>query len=150
MKRKVLGRTELEVSTLSLGTWQFGGAWGKEFSQKEVSQMVAVARDAGVNMIDTAECYGNHVAEALIGEAIKGQRDQWVLATKFGHDYETGVRAGPAALRGLPIPSKTRSRDRENPATCGPGPTGPSGRDGIRPRERGGWRCGSPYPAGRG
>jgi len=45
------------------------------------------AMDAGINLIDTAECYGDHLAERLIGEAIAGQREKWIVATKFGHKF---------------------------------------------------------------
>src|SRR5262249_17119950 len=41
----------------------------------------------GINLIDTAECYGDGVSESLIGRALRGQRGEWVIATKFGHRY---------------------------------------------------------------
>jgi aryl-alcohol dehydrogenase-like predicted oxidoreductase len=87
MKYRVLGRTGLRVSVVGVGTWQFGGEWGKTFDQDEVNAMFAAARDCGINLIDTAECYGDHLSEALIGAAIEGQRDQWVLCSKFGHHF---------------------------------------------------------------
>ena len=40
-----------------------------------------------MNLVDTAECYGDHLAEALIGAAIGQRRDDWVIATKFGHRF---------------------------------------------------------------
>ena len=86
MKYRMLGKTGLEVSVVGLGTWQFGGQWGKHFAQTEVDQIIAAARERGINFIDTAECYGeNHLSESLIGKAIRGQRSNWILATKFGH-----------------------------------------------------------------
>jgi aryl-alcohol dehydrogenase-like predicted oxidoreductase len=91
MKYRKLGRTGLKVSVIGLGTWQFGGEWGKEFAQDEVTAMLGRARDLGINLIDTAECYGDHVSERLIGQAIKdlgGERSEWVIATKFGHKYQ--------------------------------------------------------------
>jgi aryl-alcohol dehydrogenase-like predicted oxidoreductase len=45
------------------------------------------ARELGINLLDTAECYGDHVSERLIGEAIEGRRSEWFVATKFGHRY---------------------------------------------------------------
>jgi aryl-alcohol dehydrogenase-like predicted oxidoreductase len=87
MKYRVLGRTGLRVSVVGVGTWQFGGEWGKTFAQDEVNAMFAAAGDCGINLIDTAECYGDHLSEALIGAAIEGQRDQWVLCSKFGHHF---------------------------------------------------------------
>jgi aryl-alcohol dehydrogenase-like predicted oxidoreductase len=70
-----------------MGTWQLGGEWGKNFEQGEVDQMFDAARDAGINLIDTAECYGDHLSEQLIGNAIARDRDKWVVATKFGHKF---------------------------------------------------------------
>lgn len=87
MKYRTLGSTGLEVSVIGLGTWQFGGEWGIDFSQKEIDAIIGTARDAGINLIDTAECYGDHLSESLIGNYIKNQRDKWIVATKFGHHY---------------------------------------------------------------
>jgi len=87
MKYRRLGKTNLNVSVIGVGTWQFGGEWGKEFSQGEVDQILVRARELGINLIDTAECYGDHTSERLIGAAIKSQRDQWIIATKFGHRF---------------------------------------------------------------
>ncbi len=70
---------------ISVGTYQFGGTWSKVFSQEEVNRIFAVASEEGINLIDTAECYGKHLAERLTGQAIKGKRDRWIVATKFGH-----------------------------------------------------------------
>lgn len=88
MKYRRLGRTDLRVSVIGIGTWQLGGEWGKTFEQTEVNAMLAKAAELGVNLIDTAECYGDHLSEELIGRAIKGRRDQWIIATKFGHGFK--------------------------------------------------------------
>jgi len=92
MKYRRLGKTELKVSVIGLGTWQFGGEWGKDFSPEEVRDLVARAKDLGINLIDTAECYGNHLSESLIGQAIEGQRDAWIVATKFSHHFHGHLR----------------------------------------------------------
>jgi aryl-alcohol dehydrogenase-like predicted oxidoreductase len=86
MKYRRLGKTEIKVSVVGIGTWQFGGAWGKGFEIGEVKEMFAVGKELGINFIDTAECYGDHTSERLIGEALEGERDEWVIATKFGHN----------------------------------------------------------------
>jgi aryl-alcohol dehydrogenase-like predicted oxidoreductase len=52
-----------------------------------VQPILDQARDLGINLLDTAECYGDHLSESLIGQAIAGHRDQWIIATKFGHKY---------------------------------------------------------------
>jgi aryl-alcohol dehydrogenase-like predicted oxidoreductase len=87
MKYRKLGSTNLRVSVIGLGTWQFGGEWGKDFSQAEADAILGRARELGINFIDTAECYGDHLSESLIGRAIERQRDRWIIATKFGHKY---------------------------------------------------------------
>ncbi|TVR05966.1 MAG: aldo/keto reductase [Spirochaetaceae bacterium] len=87
MKYRRLGRTGLHVSVVGVGAWQFGGEWGKDYTQPEVDAVIGAARDHGINLIDTAECYGDHLSERLVGEAVKGEREQWVIATKFGHHY---------------------------------------------------------------
>ena len=86
MKYRKLGRTGMKVSVMGVGTWQFGGAWGKSFEPGEVGDMLARAKELGVNLIDTAECYGDHLSERLIGETLPGKREEWVIATKFGHN----------------------------------------------------------------
>ena len=87
MKYRRLGKTNLNVSVIGIGTWQFGGEWGKDFEQREVDAMFDAAREAGLNLIDTAECYGDHTSEAFIGRAIERDRDKWIVATKFGHKF---------------------------------------------------------------
>lgn len=87
MRYRRLGRTDLQVSVVGFGTWQLGGEWGKDFTPAEVSALLTRAAELGVNLIDTAECYGDHLSESLIGAALPGSREDWVIATKFGHRY---------------------------------------------------------------
>ena len=87
MKYRTLGSTGLNVSVIGIGTWQLGGEWGKDFEQREVDAMLARGKELGINLIDTAECYGDHVSETFIGKAIDGQRKDWIIATKFGHKF---------------------------------------------------------------
>lgn len=88
MKYRRLGKTEMKVSVIGVGTWQFGGEWGKAYTSEEAAQILDQAKEAGINLIDTAECYGDHTSEQLIGNYLKGQnREDWVIATKFGHKF---------------------------------------------------------------
>lgn len=87
MKYRRLGKTHLRTSVVGVGAWQFGGEWGKQFTQDEVNAILARAKELGVNLIDTAECYGDHLSERLVGTALRGQRDDWIIATKFGHHF---------------------------------------------------------------
>lgn len=86
MKFRRLGKTNLQVSAVGVGTWQLGNQWGKQFEQREVNAIFARAQALGINLVDTAECYGHHISENFIGNAIKQARDKWIVATKFGHN----------------------------------------------------------------
>ena len=88
MHYRVLGSTGLRVSVIGLGTWQFGGEWGRAFSQAEVDAILDKAAELGINLIDTAECYGNQLSESLIGDYLsRHDRSRWIVATKFGHHF---------------------------------------------------------------
>ncbi|MFH5185955.1 aldo/keto reductase [Paenibacillus sp. TAB 01] len=88
MKYRRLGSTNLKVSVIGVGTWQFGGEWGKAFTQEEADAILDQAHASGINLIDTAECYGDHTSEALIGDYVsRRRREDWVIATKFGHHF---------------------------------------------------------------
>ncbi len=90
MKYRTLGSTNLRVSVVGLGTWQFGGEWGNTPAVSDVVAMFRRGKELGINLIDTAECYGDHLSESLIGDALRdlsGQRDDWIIATKFGHKF---------------------------------------------------------------
>ena len=106
MKYRTLGSTNLHISVIGLGTWQFGGEWGKDFTPAEVEAILGRAADLGINFIDTAECYGDHLSESLIGQAIEHERGRWIIATKFGHKYESFLnrsepRSAPQVLQQL-------------------------------------------------
>jgi aryl-alcohol dehydrogenase-like predicted oxidoreductase len=87
MKYRRLGTDGPEVSAVGVGTWQFGGEWGRDYTPDEAEAVLKTARDEGINLVDTAECYGDHLSEELVGYSIAGERDQWFVATKFGHKY---------------------------------------------------------------
>jgi aryl-alcohol dehydrogenase-like predicted oxidoreductase len=83
MQYRRLGNTGLIVSALSLGTMQFGQAMNiGRLGQDETTAMVKFAIDHGVNFIDTADVYSRGESETLIGNAIKGMREELVIATK--------------------------------------------------------------------
>ncbi len=90
MKYRRLGKTELKVSVVGIGTWQFGGDWGKDFTQAEVDEILTHAKGLGINLIDTAECYGpHHMSETFIGDFLtRDRREDWVVASKFGHQFQ--------------------------------------------------------------
>ena len=88
---RTLGRTPLRPSVIGLGTWQFGGEWGVDFTQPEVDAILDAAAESGINLIDTAECYGpDHLSENFIGDYLsRHDRSRWLVATKFGHHYQS-------------------------------------------------------------
>ncbi len=89
VKYRALGKTDLNVSVIGVGTWQFGGEWGINFNQLEVDHILAKAQEVGINFIDTAECYGDHLSENFIGDYInRHNREDWMIATKFGHHFQ--------------------------------------------------------------
>jgi len=88
---RTLGKTGLRPSVIGLGTWQFGGEWGVDFTQAQVDAILDVAAECGINFIDTAECYGpDHLSERLIGDYLsRRDRSRWMVATKFGHHFKS-------------------------------------------------------------
>src|SRR4051812_25801741 len=81
MDYRNLGRSGLKVSPVCLGAMMFGDQTDEETSRG----MVARARGAGVNFIDTADAYSNGKSEQIVGRALQGERDRWVIATKVGY-----------------------------------------------------------------
>jgi aryl-alcohol dehydrogenase-like predicted oxidoreductase len=83
MRYRALGESGLMVSVVGLGTNNFG----TRRERRETREVVEAAIDAGITLIDTADVYGGGGdSESFIGDAIKGRRDEVVLATKFGGD----------------------------------------------------------------
>jgi aryl-alcohol dehydrogenase-like predicted oxidoreductase len=86
MQYRQLGHSGLKISALTLGTMGFGG--GGKFSQVGTTDLegarrqIDMCRDAGVNLIDTADVYSDGLSEEIVGEAIKDVRDELLLATK--------------------------------------------------------------------
>jgi aryl-alcohol dehydrogenase-like predicted oxidoreductase len=100
MKYRKLGNTGLIVSEVGLGSMQFGGKMNMgNLGQEDTSRMVKLALDRGINFIDTADVYSLGESETLVGNALKGVRDEIVLATKvrlpmggnFNHSGATRV-----------------------------------------------------------
>ncbi|HMN78357.1 MAG TPA: aldo/keto reductase [Burkholderiaceae bacterium] len=81
MKYRRLGASALQVSELCLGTMMFGD----QTAADEAASIVALARERGVNFVDTADVYMSGASESMLGPLIRGDRDRWVLATKVGN-----------------------------------------------------------------
>lgn len=85
MKYQDLGKTDIKVSRISFGAWGLGG--GKVWSDmsldvKEISDLLDYASDLGINYIDTAPVYGIGTSEMILGKALKGRRDRFIVQTK--------------------------------------------------------------------
>jgi aryl-alcohol dehydrogenase-like predicted oxidoreductase len=116
MQYRQLGRSGLRISTLTLGTMGWGGTgWASPVGQIDVAgarEQIAIARGAGVNIIDTADVYSNGLSEEILGEAIGGDRDDVLIATKVRMPMGEGpndaglsrhhiIRSAEASLRRL-------------------------------------------------
>ncbi|MFW5759980.1 MAG: aldo/keto reductase [Cyclobacteriaceae bacterium] len=84
MNYRELGKTGMEVSEVSLGTWQVGGKWGEEFDRDNAEKIINLAIDNGVNFIDTADVYSDGESEAAIGRVLKTRTEKVYVASKCG------------------------------------------------------------------
>lgn len=88
MQRRKLGRTDLNLSVVGLGTWAIGGSgwrdgWGPQDDKDSISA-IRRALEVGINWIDTAPVYGLGHSEEVVGKALKGLKDKPIIATKCG------------------------------------------------------------------
>lgn len=95
MKYRPLGRTGIQVSPFALGAMMFSSFGNGD--QGDVDRMMARALDAGINLVDTADAYGD--SEEMVGRALKGRRDDVVLASKFGRPIGDDVNHRGASRR---------------------------------------------------
>jgi len=107
MEYRNLGRTGVKVSPLCLGTMMFG-PWGNE-DEADSIRIIHAALDAGINFVDTADVYSAGVSEEITGKALKGRRDDVVLATKFFMPMDAD---DPNQRGGCAAGSSARSRTR--------------------------------------
>jgi aryl-alcohol dehydrogenase-like predicted oxidoreductase len=93
MKKQKLGKSDIQVSAMTVGCWAFGGGeyWGEQ-SQQDVDNVVSAALDLGVNTFDTAEMYNNGDSERSLGKALKGRRNEAVVISKIGPSNCHNVR----------------------------------------------------------
>jgi aryl-alcohol dehydrogenase-like predicted oxidoreductase len=94
MRKRLLGTSGLEVSTLGFGCMGISFGLGPAVSREEGIVIIRTAVDGGVTLFDSAEAYGPFTNEELVGEALRPVRDQVVIATKFGFKFENGKQAG--------------------------------------------------------
>src|SRR5436190_7257588 len=94
IKKRKLGKSNLEVSALGLGCMGMSYGYGPAADTKEMIALIRSAVDHGVTFFDTAEVYGPFTNETLLGEALRPVRDRVVIATKFGFKIEGGKQVG--------------------------------------------------------
>jgi len=101
MNYRKLGKTGLEISEISLGTWQVGGKWGNGFDDKNAEYILNQAVDNGINFIDTADVYENGLSERAVGKLIRSRKEKIYIATKCGRFINPHISAGyqPKVLR---------------------------------------------------
>ena len=90
MRYKLLGNSGLRVSELCLGTMTFGEDWGWGADKEESQAVFQAFAEAGGNFLDTANIYTNGTSETLVGEFVKGDREKWVIATKYSLNTRPG------------------------------------------------------------
>ena len=92
MQYMKIGSTDIEASVITLGAWAIGGGnWWKATEDDLSIQTIQRALELGINLVDTAPIYGCGHSEEIIGRAIAGHRDEYVLSTKATFDWDTGV-----------------------------------------------------------
>ena len=94
MNYRKLGKTNLNISEISLGTWQVGGKWGSGFNDTTAEKIINTAIDNGVNFIDTADVYENGLSEAAVGRVLRSRSEEVYIATKCGRQIDPHVDAG--------------------------------------------------------
>src|SRR5271154_3449053 len=102
MKKRKLGKSNLEVSAIGLGCMGLSFGYGPATERQQAITLIRTAFDRGVTFFDTAEAYGPFANEELVGEAVEPFRKQVVIATKFGFqhgDSHKGLDSHPERIR---------------------------------------------------
>jgi aryl-alcohol dehydrogenase-like predicted oxidoreductase len=104
MQKRTLGNSTLEVSALGLGCMGLSYGYGPATDRQQAIKLIRAAVERGVTFFDTAQVYGPFTNEELVGEALAPFRDQVVIATKFGFEFdsdgkEIGLNSRPEQIR---------------------------------------------------
>jgi aryl-alcohol dehydrogenase-like predicted oxidoreductase len=99
MKYKTLGKSGIKVSEIGFGAWTIAlDWWGKKIEDDEAKRMLRRAYDLGINFFETGDMYGKGKSEKLIGEVFKGMRNDIVISTKYGYEFEGASQIGHSEL----------------------------------------------------
>ncbi len=93
MQFRQLGKTGINVSTISIGTWQVGGKWGSDFDYHNADTILNKAIDSGINFIDTADVYSDGESEKAVGQIVRSRSEKIYVATKCGRQLNPHVDA---------------------------------------------------------
>src|SRR3954466_9237307 len=114
MKKRILGKSGLEVSAIGLGCMGMSQSYGAPMAIPDGIKLIRAAFERGVTFFDTAEVYGPFKNEEVVGEALEPIRDQVVIATKFGIDIagagKSGMDSRPEHIRAVAEASLKRLR----------------------------------------
>src|SRR6187402_1637562 len=104
MQKRKLGNSGLEVSAIGLGCMGLSYGYGPATDMQDAIKLIRTAFERGVTFFDTAEAYGPYKNEELLGEALAPFRDQVVIATKFGFEFDpsggqSGMNSRPEHIR---------------------------------------------------
>ncbi|WP_213805354.1 aldo/keto reductase [Granulicella sp. dw_53] len=104
MKKRKLGKSNLEVSALGLGCMSLSSGYGPATAKDQAIVLIRTAYERGVTFFDTAEAYGPYKNEEVVGEALAPFRDKVAIATKFGFNFDTsgkeiGLNSKPEHIR---------------------------------------------------
>ena len=94
MKKRKLGSSNLEVSSVGLGCMGMSVSYGPPADKQKMISLIRTAVERGITLFDTAEGYGPFTNEELLGEALAPVRDQVAIATKFGFKFEGDKQSG--------------------------------------------------------
>lgn len=99
MKYKTLGKSGIKVSEIGFGAWTIAlDWWGKKIDDDEAKRMLKKAYDVGINFFETGDMYGKGKSEKMIGEVFNGMRDDIIISTKYGYDFESATQIGHTEL----------------------------------------------------
>jgi aryl-alcohol dehydrogenase-like predicted oxidoreductase len=99
LKYRTLGKSGISVSEIGFGAWTIAlDWWGKKIEEDEAKRMLKRAYDVGINFFETGDMYGRGKSEKLIGEVFKGMRNEIVISTKYGYEFEGVQQIGHSEL----------------------------------------------------
>ena len=91
MKYRRLGNTDLSVAEVGFGVWTVSTNWWGKIDEGQAIRLLTSAFDLGINFFDTADTYGTGYGEEILAKALKNQRHDMVIGTKFGYDFYANV-----------------------------------------------------------